>query len=307
MSSTLKVWKILTDPTRLRILRLMEKEALTVSELQEILGMKQARISAHLACLREAGWVAVRREGRRAYYSADLPGAPARLIEAALEAARSLPERDRDAAGLRVALQKRKDEARVFFNQVAGRFGRNYGPGRSWQALARMLLRLVGPVVVADLGSGEGLVSQLLARRARRVIAIDNSEKMVAFGRRQARKNHLRNLEFRLGDLENPPLELGSVDVALLSQALHHAANPPRAVQSAHRILRKGGQILILDLERHHFDAARKLYGDHWLGFSQTDLHGWLAQAGFKDISIEVVSREEAPPHFQTLLAAAVK
>jgi ArsR family transcriptional regulator len=168
-------------------------------------------------------------------------------------------------------------------------------------------MRILPPLVVADLGSGEGLLSELLARRCRKVIAVDNSEKIVAFGAAKAKKNNLKNLDFRHGDLQNPPIEPESVDLAILSQALHHAEEPAKAIRSAHRILRAGGQIMILDLARHNFERARELYGDRWPGFAESDLHRWLEEAGFKRIEISVVAREEQPPHFETVLAGAQK
>ena len=163
------------------------------------------------------------------------------------------------------------------------------------------------PLVVADLGSGEGLISELLARRCRRVIAVDNSEKMVAFGASKARRNGLKNLEFRLGDLEDPPIENETVDVVVLSQALHHAASPEQALRGAWRVLRSGGSVLILDLRQHGFEKVRELYGDHWLGFAESDLQRWLELAGFRRVEINRVAREEEPPHFETLLAVGIK
>jgi ArsR family transcriptional regulator len=130
---------------------------------------------------------------------------------------------------------------------------------------------------------------------------------MVTFGGNKAKKNGLKNLEFRLGDLEDPPIEPQSVDLVVLSQALHHAADPGKAIASTFRILRPGGQVMILDLLRHNFANARELYGDRWLGFAESDLHRWLESAGFKKIEIDVVAREEQPPHFQTILAGAQK
>ena len=170
-----------------------------------------------------------------------------------------------------------------------------------------MLLRILPPLVVADLGAGEGLLSELLARRCKKVIAVDNSEKIVAFGAAKARKNGLKNLEFRQGDLQNPPVEANSVDLVILSQALHHAEQPAAALRSAHKILKPGGQILILDLLKHHFEKAHELYGDRWLGFAESDLHRWLEEAGFKKIEISIVAAEEQPPHFQTILAGGEK
>jgi ubiquinone/menaquinone biosynthesis C-methylase UbiE len=147
----------------------------------------------------------------------------------------------------------------------------------------------------------------LLARRCQKVIAVDNSEKIVAFGKAKAKKNGLKNLEFRLGDLQAPPIEPESVDLVILSQALHHAESPETTIAAAHGILKNGGQIMILDLLKHNFEKARELYGDRRLGFAESDLHGWLEKAGFKKIEISVVAREEQPPHFQTILAGAEK
>jgi ubiquinone/menaquinone biosynthesis C-methylase UbiE len=204
-------------------------------------------------------------------------------------------------------LNRRREQAQVYFNQVAGRFDRVYGPGRSWQAFGHLLLRVLPPLVVADLGSGEGLLSELLARRCKKVIAVDNSEKIVDFGAAKAKKNNLKNLEFRLGDLQNPPIDAESVDLAILSQALHHAAEPAKAIAGAFNILKPGGQIMVLDLARHNFEEAHELYGDEWLGLAESDLHRWLESAGFRKIEISVVAREEQPPHFETVLASAQK
>ena len=216
-----------------------------------------------------------------------------------------MPEHAGDQINLKRILARRREQAQVYFNQVAGRFDRVYGPGRSWEAFGHLLLRVLPPLVVADLGSGEGLLSELLARRCRKVIAVDNSEKIVAFGAAKAKKNNLKNLEFRQGDLQNPPIEPESVDLVILSQALHHAEVPADAIRSAYRILKPGGQIVILDLARHHFERAHELYGDRWPGFAESDLHRWLEAAGFKRIEISVVAREEQPPHFETVLAGA--
>ena len=224
-----------------------------------------------------------------------------------MRGARELPEHASDQVNRKRILNRREDQAQEYFNQVAGRFDRSYGPGRSWQAFGQMLLRIVPPMVVADLGSGEGLISELLARRAKKVIAVDNSEKIVEFGAAKARKNGLKNLEFRLGDLEKPPIQAQSVDLVVLSQALHHAEDPALTIRAAHRLLKARGQIMILDLLRHSFEKAHELYGDRWLGFRESDLHRWLEAAGFKDIEISVVAREEQEPHFQTILAAGRK
>src|ERR1041384_5738553 len=250
MSSTLKSLRALSDPTRLRIISLLERGELSVNELQEITRMGQSRISTHLGLLQDSELVQSRREGKRTFYKLNpqAEGVANEVIQLAIRGAKELPEHGSDQINLKRILNRRREQAQVFFNQIAGRFDRVYGPGRSWQAFGHLLLRILPPLTVADLGAGEGLLSELLARRSKKVIAVDNSEKIVAFGAAKAKKNGLKNLEFRLGDLQNPPVEAGSVDLAILSQALHHAGDPGAALASAHKILKPGGQILILDL-----------------------------------------------------------
>jgi ubiquinone/menaquinone biosynthesis C-methylase UbiE/DNA-binding transcriptional ArsR family regulator len=309
MSSTLKSLRALSDPTRLRIIALLEKDELSVNELQEITRMGQSRISTHLGLLLDSGLVESRREGKRTFYKlAPTPnGTTGEFIQLAIRGAKELPEHGGDQVNLKRILNRRREQAQVYFNQIAGRFDRVYGPGRSWQAFGQLLLRVLPPLVVADLGSGEGLLSELLARRCKKVIAVDNSEKIVAFGAAKAKKNGLRNLEFRLGDLQNPPVEPDSVDLVVLSQALHHAEKPSEAIAAARRILKPGGQLMVLDLLKHKFEQAHELYGDRWLGFAESDLHQWFEQAGLKKIEVNVVAREEQPPHFETVLASGHK
>ena len=306
MSPTLKSLRALSDPTRLRIVALLEKDELSVNELQEITRLGQSRISTHLGLLSDCDLVRSRREGKRTFYKLN-PNADAvagEFIQLAIRGAKELADHASDQINLKRIVNRRREQAQVFFNQVAGRFDRVYGPGRSWEAFGHLLLRILPPLVVADLGAGEGLLSELLARRCQRVIAVDNSEKIVAFGAAKAKKNGLKNLEFRLGDLQSPPVEAGSVDLVILSQALHHAADPAAALASAAKLLKPHGQILLLDLLKHNFDKARELYGDRWLGFAESDLHRWLEEAGLKRIEISVVAREEQAPHFQTILAS---
>ena len=309
MSGTLKCLRALSDPTRLRIIALLEKDELSVNELQEITRLGQSRISTHLGLLQDSGLVQSRRDGKRTFYKLETAGNGGRseVLRLAEKGAKELPEHAGDQINLKRILHRRREQAQVYFNQVAGRFDRVYGPGRSWQAFGHLLLRILPPVVVADLGAGEGLLSELLARRCKKVIAVDNSEKIVAFGAAKAKKNNLKNLEFRQGDLQSPPIEADSVDLVILSQALHHAHEPGKALSAAHRILKPGGQVMILDLARHHFDQAHQLYGDRWLGFAESELNAWLEQAGFKKIEISVVAREEQPPHFETILASGQK
>jgi len=306
MASILRALKLLGDPTRIRILRLLAREELAVAELQEILSTGQSTVSSHLAQLRQAGLVEDRKSGKHVRYSLGR-AAPKTLLKAVEEAARELGETGRDEEALALVLEKRREKTRAFFDELAGKFGRHYMPGRSWKAMAEALLALLPPVEAADLGAGEGAVAFLLARRAVRVYAVDSSPQMVEHGRRLAAERGVRNVEYRLGDLESLPLEAASVDVAFFSQSLHHAQHPERAVREARRILRPGGRVVILDLARHHHEEARELYADEWLGFTEAEMRRFLRQAGFRQIETALVHREEQAPHFETLLATAAR
>ncbi len=301
--------KLLSDPTRLRILALLLGEELSVAELQEVLDMAQSRISSQLALLRQADLVVDRREGKKAFYSlrADLPPAVAHLLRTACETMHGQPELAEDRANLERILNKRRAHQEQYFNLIAGKLGKNHCPGRSWEAIGHLALRLTPRITIADLGAGEGLVSQLLARRAEQVWCIDNSPRMVEVGTELAAKNGLTNLSYKLGDIEQVPLPDTSVDLAILSQALHHARHPQKAVDEAARILRPGGQLLVLDLKEHGFEKARELYADVWLGFKESALHGFLKKAGLQQVEVTTVAREDHEPFFETLLASGVR
>jgi ArsR family transcriptional regulator len=304
MASILKSLRLAADPNRLRILLLLEKEELSVAELQDILSKGQSQISTHLAQLKQAALVEDRREGKNSFYRLT---APAELMELLRQAAREVPEAEQDREALRLAMRKRQDHMRRYFDELAGKFGRQYVPGRSWKGVAEALLKLMPPLVIADLGAGEGTISQLMAQRARKVIAIDNSEKMVEFGSELARKHGIGNLEYRLGDIEDVPIRSGTVDLAFLSQALHHAPHPEKAIAEAWRILKPGGRIEILDLNRHQFEEAREMYADLWLGFTELEVEKWLKGAGFRNVETAIVYRETEAPHFETLLGTGEK
>ena len=309
MADPVELIKLLSDATRLRLLALLQSEPLSVVELQEIMDMGQSRISSHLALLRQAGLVEDRREGKKSFYSSKPPGEAAlsRLYDCALEALAKQPEFEEDALNLDRVLSKRRAESEAYFNMVAGKLGKNYCPGRSWEAIGHFLLLLTPKIDVVDLGAGEGVLSQLLARKARSVVCIDNSPAMVKVGTELAREHGFENLSYKLGDIEKVPLPDNSVDLALLSQALHHAGRPEQAIAEAWRILRPGGQLVVLDLNQHNFEKARELYADRWLGFPPNRLYHWIKSSGFEEVSVDPVSKESKEPFFETLLATGIK
>jgi ubiquinone/menaquinone biosynthesis C-methylase UbiE len=308
IGSIVKSLRVLGDTTRLRMLLLLSREELSVAELQEILGAGQSTISTHLAQLKHAGLVEDRRTGKNIWYSAKSESEVlSQLLASLQQAPGEIPEAKDDQPALELVLRKRQDKTRAFFDDMAGRLGRSYVPGRSWRSVAEALLYLLPPLVIADLGAGEGAFSLLLAQRAQQVIAVDNSDRMVELGSSLAQKQGVTALEYRKGDLEAVPIADGTVDLALFSQSLHHALHPERAVAEAWRILKPGGRIVILDLVQHRFAEARELYADVWLGFSEVELEGLLARAGFTALHTAIVHKETEAPFFQTVLATGSK
>ena len=310
MASIVKTLRAVADPNRLRILLLLGGEELSVAELQEILVMGQSTISTHLSQLKQAGLVEDRRTGKSNLYrltnSATSSGGG--ILDGLLKQAREdIPESGPDQAAMRSVLKKRQDKMRSFFDSVAGRLGRDYVPGKSWKSLAETLLRLMPPMVIADLGAGEGAFALLLAQQAKKVIAVDSSAKMIEVGREQALRHGVENVEYRLGDMEEIPIGDGEVDLVFFSQSLHHALHPERAVEDVWRILKPGGRIVILDLVKHRFEEARELYADEWLGFSETDVEAMLEKSGFRSVQTSVVHKEPETPQFQTLLVVGNK
>jgi ArsR family transcriptional regulator len=306
MFSIVKSLRVLADPVRMRLVLLLEHEELSVAELQEILSMGQSRISTHLAQLKQAELVEDRRSGKHILYRLQ-PRTDPQLLELLHKGMEEIPEAAEDRRALEIILRKRRDTTRQYFDALAGKFGKEYLPGRSWKGLAETLLLLLPPMVIADLGAGEGTFTLLLARRAKRVIAIDNSPKMVEYGAEAAARHGVENVEFRQGDMESPPVADESCDLAFFSQSLHHAEHPPRAVTAAWRLLKPGGRIVILDLKRHSFEQARELYADRWLGFSEVELDGYLRGAKFHNVLVTSVHREEEYPFFETLLGLGEK
>lgn len=307
MASIAKILKAAADPSRLRILLLLRAEELSVAELQEILAMGQSTISTHLSQLRQAGLVEDRRAGKGSLYRLTTEARQGAISALLSQAEVEMEEGTVDLAAMSRVVKKRQDRMRAFFDSVAGRLGPDYVPGKSWKSLAEAFLRLLPPMEIADLGAGNGSFALLLSQRARCVIAVDSSEKMLEVGRVQAQAVGIGNIDFRLGDMEELPIENDSVDLACFSQSLHHAAHPHRAAREAFRILRPGGRILILDLAKHRFEEARELYADEWLGFAEFELESMLTGNHFREVEVSIVDKSPEETQFQTLLATAVK
>ena len=297
------LFRLLGDEARLRILRLLAAERLNVTELTGILGIAQSGVSRHLGLLRDNGLVEEQREGGFTYYR--LPPADARnglqtlwaLLDAQFAASADDAAARADRARLKEVLRLRKESF------AAHGDGRQLVPGRSWAAWARALGHLLPAWDVADLGCGEGYLTVEAARWARRVVAVDRSADVLGRARALARRRRVGNIVWKRGELESLPLADDSVDVALLSQALHHASDPVRALAEAVRVTRPGGRVLVLDLRTHDESWVQERLGDRWLGFDDGRLGKLLEGAGLEHVKVTTGARLTGDP-FTVLVAS---
>jgi ubiquinone/menaquinone biosynthesis C-methylase UbiE/biotin operon repressor len=304
LNSTSRLLKALADDTRLRILHLLSQEDLAGADLMEILNVGQSRVSTHLNLLKEVGVVLDRREGRRTVYST-APGPAAALLGQVLRDNNGSAEFAADLAGLEVLRDSRRAAKRAYFDRVAASFGEQLLPGRTWEGLARAAIRLAPRVRYADLGIGDGMLTLMLAEAAERVTAVDVSSEMLKQLAARAKQKGFANIDTVEGDIEDLPLPDASHDVVVLSQALHHARDPQKALHEAHRVLVPGGTLLVLDLLAHAEEWVREKLEHVHLGFTEADLERFIAAAGFTNIFVARAARDPQPPHFMTLVASA--
>ena len=300
------LFRLLGDDARLRLLRLVAEERLNVTELTGILGIAQSGVSRHLGLLRDSGLVEERREGGFVYYQATSPAARNGLADVwqMLEKVFASTAHDAaakaDAARLKEVQRLRKESFATHGD------GRQLVPGRSWAAWARALGHLLPACDVADIGCGDGYLAIEAAGFARQVIAIDRSREVLDRAKALAKRRRVGNVTWKQGELERLPVPDASVDIALLSQALHHAESPAHAVSEAVRITRPGGRVLVLDLRRHAEAWVRERFGDKWLGFDDQELERLLTEAGLTNVRVTTGASLAGDP-FTVLLASGSK
>ena len=312
MKGATALYRLLGDEARLRLLRVLARERLNVTELTGVLGLAQSGVSRHLGLLKDAGFVAEEKDAGFSYYriapALDDDGNSSglwRMLKTQFDASAGEPAVRADEARLQEVLRLRKEN----FDAHAGpdtRDARQLVPGRSWVAWSRALGLLLPKMAVADLGCGEGYLTIEAARWASRVIAVDRSDVVLARARALAGRRHVSNVTWKQGELEDLPVRDAHVDVALLSQALHHAQHPARAVAEAARITRPGGRVLVLDLRTHHEEWVRAKLGDRRLGFDDGELKSMLAGAGLSEVTVGVGARKAGDP-FTVLIASGLK
>jgi SAM-dependent methyltransferase len=304
------LYRLLGDEARLRLLRVLRRERLNVTELTGILGLAQSGVSRHLGLLNDAGLVVEEKDAGYTYYRVPeaLPESTATLwaaLEEQFDRASSEASVRADEARLQEVLRLRKENFDTH-GSADTRDARQLVPGRSWAAWSRALGLLLPPLTVADLGCGEGYLTIEAARWAKQVIAVDRSDIVLERAKALARRRRVSNVSWKRGELEKLPVKDASVDVALLSQTLHHAASPARAVAEAARIAVPGGQVLILDLREHREEWVRLKLGDRTLGFGDGELKRMLLDAGLRDVKVAVGASKAGDP-FTVLIASGTK
>jgi len=304
LATTSALLRLLSDPTRVRLLALLEREELTVAELSSVLRLAQPRVSTHLAKLKEAGLVRDRRAGVSAYYRfGDLDEKSAALLRALSANVDDALLRE-DAQRLPAALAQRA-RAEGWADTVAGDMERHYSPGRTWEALARALTGLVELGDVLDVASGDGVLAELMAPHAKAIVCVDASERVIAAAR--MRLKPFRNVDVRLGDMHALDVDARQFDVVLLMHALTYSEQPAKAVAEAARVLKPGGRMLATTLGRHAHRTAVEPFDHRNLGFRVEDLRGFAEKAGLKVLSCERITRERRPPQFEVLSLLARK
>ncbi|HKC56080.1 MAG TPA: metalloregulator ArsR/SmtB family transcription factor [Vicinamibacterales bacterium] len=306
MQQASSLFRLLSDSTRLRLLRILATDRFNVTELTGILGVAQSNVSRHLGLLKDAGLVAEEREAGFVYYRvaedarANGQGTLWALLDTHFESAATDRAVRADQARMQEVLRLRKENFDTHGD------ARQLVPGRSWAAWARALGHLIPPLDVADIGCGEGYLTLEAARWARSVVGIDRSADVLERAKALAARRHVRNVEWKKGELAKLPLKDQSVDVALLSQSLHHAIDPGRAIAETVRVLRPGGRVVILDLREHDETWVRSRLGDRHLGFSAAGLETLLRRGGLTDVTVRVGASKAGDP-FAVLIGSGLK
>jgi ArsR family transcriptional regulator len=300
------LFRLLSDSTRLRLLRVLAQDRFNVTELTSILGVAQSGVSRHLGLLKDAGLIAEEREAGFVYYKVSEQersnghGPLWALLDTHFANALEEQTVRNDEARLTEVLRHRKENFETHGDI------RQLVPGRSWAAWARALGHLLPPLDVADVGCGDGYLTVEMARWAKNVYGIDRSDEVLERAKLLAGRRHVTNVQWRKGDLVHLPLRDEAVDVVLMSQSLHHAQDPEEAIAETVRILRPGGRLLVLDLRKHDQKWVSSRFGDRWLGFEDAELGRLLTGAGLTDVRVQVGARQPGDP-FVVLIASGVK
>jgi ArsR family transcriptional regulator len=293
----------LADPTRCRLLLLLERHELTVSELCAVLRLPQSSVSRHLKTLADDDWVASRRDGTSRFYSMpldDLDSGASRLWPLIREQVATTATAGQDEQRLHDVLARRRAKSEEFFATAAAGWDRLRGDLFGDTFFLWAILGLIDPsLTVGDLGCGTGQLAETVAPHVHRVIAVDASDDMLTAAR--ARLGKVSNVDLRKGDLEALPIPAGELDAAVMSLVLHYSPDPARALAEVARVLQPGGRVLIVDMLPHEHGEYQQQMGHVWLGFSDKQTTRFLTAAGFGNVRVRALptdSRAKGPALF---------
>jgi ArsR family transcriptional regulator len=293
----------LADPTRCRLLLLLERHELTVSELCAVLRLPQSSVSRHLKTLADDDWVASRRDGTSRFYSMpldDLDSGASRLWPLIREQVATTATAGQDEQRLHDVLARRRAKSEEFFATAAAGWDRLRGDLFGDTFFLWAILGLIDPsLTVGDLGCGTGQLAETVAPYVHRVIAVDASDDMLTAAR--ARLGKLSNVDLRKGDLEALPIPAGELDAAVMSLVLHYSPDPARALAEVARVLQPGGRVLIVDMLPHEHGEYQQQMGHVWLGFSDRQTTRFLTAAGFGNVRVRALptdTRAKGPALF---------
>jgi ArsR family transcriptional regulator len=297
-------FRLLSDSTRLRLLMLVDREELSVAELAAITQLAQPRVSTHLAKLKEAGLVNDRREGVSVYYrmAGKIADGSLRSLWELLRKKTNDPLVQQDIERIPQVLNARNGDSN-WADSVAGDMERHYSPGRTWEATTRAIVQLLELGDVLDVASGDGVLAELLAPRARSIKCLDISQRVVDAGRK--RLHNYPNVSFGLGDMHDLPVPAASADPILLMHALTYTKTPQLVFDEAFRILKPGGRLLAVTLQKHAHKNAVTAYNHLNLGFTEPELREFCTTAGLDPLTIQKTGIEKRTPHFEVLTLVA--
>ena len=299
-------FKLLSDSTRLRLLMLVDREELSVAELAAITQLAQPRVSTHLAKLKEAGLVNDRREGVFVYYrmAGKIEDASLESLWELLRKNTSDPVIHQDIERITQVLSTRKGNTN-WADSVAGDMERHYSPGRTWEATTRAIVQLLDLGDVLDLASGDGVMAELLAPHAKSITCLDIGQRVVEAGKK--RLQNFNHVNFELGDMHDLPVGDSSFDTVLLMHALTYTNNPAQVFTEASRVLRPGGRLVAVTLQKHGHKNSVAAYNHLNLGFSELQLRKLCSRAGLQVPNIQMSTVEKRSPNFEVLTLIAVK
>jgi len=301
------LFKTLADESRIRLILLLQQQELTVAELAEITRLAQPRVSTHLSHLKNNQLVQVRKQGVSSFYrlnsnqfDSDFSG----ILDMVIKHYANNPLIAQDNKQLSLVMSSQA-ASNQWVDAVAGDMERHYSPGRTWEATTRVVAKLVSLGQVLDLGSGDGVLAELLAKNSQQYTCVDNNTK--AIDAAKSRLKHLNNVSFHQCDIHELPFEANQFDCVLMLHVLTYSTQPEVVIKQAFKVCKPGGQVIISTLQKHKHEMVKAEYGHKNLGFEADQLSQWCSAAGFSQIEAVTSSQEQRKPHFKIVTVEANK